>query len=63
MESNTLIELIGYTASVILVISMMMSSFVKLRIVNLVGAFLFSVYGFIIGSYPVGFLNRIDSHY
>ena len=57
MESNTLIELIGYTASVILVISMMMSSFVKLRIVNLVGAFLFSVYGFIIGSYPVGFLN------
>ena len=43
----------------ILVISMMMSSFVKFRIVNLIGAFLFSLYGFIIGSYSVGILNGL----
>ncbi|MDD2564650.1 MAG: YgjV family protein [Salinivirgaceae bacterium] len=50
-------ELIGYLASVIIIISMMMSSLVKLRIVNLTGALLFSIYGFLIGALPVGILN------
>ncbi len=59
MESLKIIELIGYIASVILVISMMMSSLVKLRIVNMTGAFLFSVYGFLISAYPVGILNGL----
>lgn len=50
-------ELIGYLASVIIIVSMMMSSLVKLRIVNLTGALLFSIYGFLIGALPVGVLN------
>ncbi len=56
MESNIL-ALIGYTASVIIAISMTMSSIVKFRIINLIGAALFCTYGFIIGALPVGILN------
>ena len=48
---------IGYIASAIIALSMTMSSIVKFRIVNFVGAFSFSVYGFLISSLPVGFLN------
>lgn len=52
-----LIEIIGYTASVLIAVSLMMSSIVKLRIINFFGASVFSTYGFIIGAYPVGVLN------
>ena len=50
-------EILGYVASVVVAVSLMMSSIVKLRWINLVGATLFSIYGFIIGALPVGFLN------
>lgn len=52
-----LVELIGYIASLIVAISLMMSSVLKLRLLNLLGSLIFSIYGFIIKSYPVGFLN------
>jgi hypothetical protein len=51
------LQFIGYAASVIIALSMTMSSIVKFRWINLIGALTFSVYGFIIGAYPVGFLN------
>lgn len=51
------IEIFGYAGSVLVAISLMMSSIVKLRIINLIGAVVFSTYGFIIGALPVGFLN------
>ena len=51
------IEIFGYLASVLVAVSLMMSAILKLRIINLIGAAFFSVYGFIIGAYPVGFLN------
>lgn len=57
MGSISILEWIGYAASVLVLISMLMSSFLKLRIVNLVGSGMFSVYGFMIGSFPVGLLN------
>lgn len=52
-----LVEIIGYVGSVLVAISLMMSSIVKLRMINLVGAAVFSAYGFTIGALPVGFLN------
>jgi hypothetical protein len=55
--NSEFLQWIGYSASVIIAISMMMSSIVKFRLVNLAGAFTFSVYGFLIGALPVGFLN------
>ncbi|MBM4172588.1 MAG: hypothetical protein FJ214_12020, partial [Ignavibacteria bacterium] len=61
------IHIIGYTASILIATSLMMSSIVKLRIINFFGAATFSMYGFIIGAYPVGILNGfitlIDIYY
>ena len=57
MESVNFLEMVGYTASVLVAISLMMRSLRKLRIINLSGSFLFTVYGFTIGAYPVALLN------
>ncbi|MBW6478233.1 MAG: YgjV family protein [Bacteroidales bacterium] len=56
-ENINLIEWIGYVGSVIIAISLTMSSIIRLRWLNLMGASIFSTYGFIIGSMPVAFLN------
>ena len=53
----SLLQWIGYTASVIIAISMTMNSILKFRWINLAGAVTFSTYGFLIGALPVGFLN------
>jgi hypothetical protein len=50
-------EIIGYLASVVVAISLMMSRIIKLRWINFVGSGLFSLYGFLIHSYPVALLN------
>jgi len=52
-----LIEWIGYLASTIVLISLSLSSIVKLRIFNLIGAAVFSFYGFYIDALPVGIMN------
>jgi len=48
-------------ASILIGVSMFMKDIVKLRFINLVGAILFTVYGFIIKSYPVAIVNLIIS--
>lgn len=53
------IEWIGYIASALVLISLSLSSIFRLRIFNLIGAAVFSVYGFFIGSLPVGIMNLI----
>lgn len=55
--SISFLEFIGYLASVVILISIAVNSIVKFRILNALGALIFSIYGFIIGAYPVGFLN------
>ena len=50
-------EYTGYLASVIILISFVMTSVVKLRLVSIIGSGLFSFYGFMIGSIPTGILN------
>lgn len=50
-------EWIGYAASVLVVLSLMMSSIIYLRWINLAGAAFMSLYGFLIHALPVGFLN------
>ena len=50
-------EIIGYTASILVAISLMMSSILKLRIINLIGAAAFTVYGLLIHAFPVATLN------
>lgn len=51
------LEWIGYLASVIIMASMLMSSILRLRWINMVGAAIFCFYGFMISAPPVGFLN------
>lgn len=50
-------EYLGYLASVIILISLLMSSVKKLRWINLFGSLTFVVYGIIIKAYPVAILN------
>jgi len=61
------VEWLGYLASVTVLVSLLMASIVKLRWINLAGALLFSLYGFLIDSLPVGLVNfciaLIDIYY
>ncbi|MBU0997273.1 MAG: YgjV family protein [Firmicutes bacterium] len=52
-----MLEYLGYLASIIVLISLLMSSIKKLRWINLLGSITFAVYGFMIGAIPVGLLN------
>jgi hypothetical protein len=51
------VELLGYLASALVVLSLMMGSILRLRIVSLVGSVIFAVYGLLIGSVPVLLTN------
>lgn len=57
MSSHFLLELLGYTGSVLIAIAITMSSIVWLRVVNTAGAATFAVYGVLIHAYPVAVLN------
>ena len=61
------LEWFGYAASVVILVSLTMSSIVRLRWINLAGAIMFSAFGFLIGSIPTGTLNLgiafIDIYY
>lgn len=67
MDSATMWEWVGYLASVVVAISLMMSNIKKLRWWNLIGAALFVAYGMAIGAYPVALVNffivLIDAYY
>jgi len=60
-------EIIGYTGSALIAISLMMKNIFKLRKVNLVGATTFAVYGLLVQAYPVLILNSfiaiVDVYY
>ncbi len=57
MSLHTMYELIGYAASILVAVSLMMTSILKLRILNLIGAATFTLYGFLIHAYPIVILN------
>jgi len=61
------LEVVGIAASVVVAVSLMMSSIVKLRWYNLIGAIMFTVYGLLINALPValvnGFITIIDIYY
>lgn len=53
------IEWVGYAASAMIAISLLMTSVVRLRIINTIGCILFVIYGSIVGAYPVAVANAI----
>jgi len=60
-------DIIGYTGSALIAISLMMKNIFKLRRVNLIGASTFAVYGLLVQAYPVLILNTfiamVDVYY
>jgi hypothetical protein len=61
MTAHHWLQLLGYAASVLIAVSLMQRSVRRLRIINLVGATTFAIYGFLIGALPVGLLNSMTA--
>ena len=59
MTREMIIEGIGYLGSALVLVSFLMTSVVRLRIVNTVGSVIFCVYAFIIRSYPTAVMNLV----
>ena len=59
MDTHLLYELIGYLASILVALSLTMRSILRLRLINLLGAAFFTVYGLLITAYPVAILNGL----
>ncbi len=54
---DNIIEWIGYIASLIILVSLLMKSIKRLRLINLIGALIFAFYGYQIASPPVMVMN------
>ena len=59
MNAQLWFEMVGYVGSVLVAISLMMKSLWRLRVINLVGASFFTIYGLLIGAVPVAGLNAL----
>ena len=57
VSTHMMVELVGYIGSMLVLISFLMTSVVKLRIINAVGGTIFAVYAMIIQSYPTALMN------
>ncbi|MCR5673346.1 MAG: YgjV family protein [Lachnospiraceae bacterium] len=57
MDIKLIIEIIGYTGSALVLVSMLMTSVVRLRIINLIGSVIFALYALAIQSYPTALMN------
>ncbi len=57
MDTKIIIEIIGYIGSALVLISMLMTSVIRLRVINLTGSVIFAVYALMIRSYPTAIMN------
>lgn len=57
MSTHMIVEMVGYFASLLVLVSFLMTSVIKLRIVDSIGALIFAVYAVIIRSYPTALMN------
>ena len=57
MDNFNWLEWLGYAASAIILVSLIMSSVKRLRWINLAGSAVFAAYGLMIGSIPVAVMN------
>ena len=57
LNTHMLIEAIGYAGSLLILVSMLMTSVYKLRIINTLGSLIFTAYALLIRSYPTAFMN------
>lgn len=54
---NIYLEIFGYVGTALVLLSMMMTSVVKLRLFNIIGSVISMTYSFLCGAWPVVFLN------
>ena len=59
MNFDWLKEGIGYAASLIILVSLLMTNVFRLRLINGIGSVLFAAYGWLIGSWPVCVINAV----
>lgn len=63
----SIFEIVGYTGSVLVALSLTMRNVFRLRIINFFGASTFAVYGFLVDAYPVlllnSFISLVDVYY
>ena len=57
MDTAMLIEIFGYIGSVLVVVSMLMPSIVKLRVINTIGSIVSGIYALIVGAFPLVLMN------
>ena len=57
MQNPLIYEIVGYVASIVIAISVMNTNVLRLRLLNIAGAVLFTVYGFLIKAWPIAGLN------
>ena len=57
MNTEFFIEAFGYLGSFLILVSMLMTSVLKLRIINTIGSIIFTIYAIIIHSYPTALMN------
>ncbi|MBO4420104.1 MAG: YgjV family protein [Oscillospiraceae bacterium] len=57
MTGETILQAVGYFSTVLILISFLMTSVLKLRLVNLVGSAIFVVFAFLTKSYPTAIMN------
>ena len=51
------VEWFGYLASLVVLVSLTMTSIVKLRVINFIGCLLFAAFAYFIDSYPTMLMN------
>ena len=54
---NIYLEIFGYIGTTLVVISMMMSSLTKLRIINICGSIISTIYAIICNTWPIVVMN------
>ena len=59
MDKAMFIEIFGYIGTILVVVSMLMSSMVKLRIVSTVGSTVSGIYAMINGALPLVLMNGV----
>lgn len=59
MSTEMIIELVGYVGSALVLVSFLMSSVIRLRVINTIGAVIYVIYAMIIHSYPTALMNVV----
>ena len=57
MNTQMMIEIFGYIGSGLVVISMLMSSIVRLRVINTIGSVISAIYAVVCGAFPLALMN------